>query len=36
MLPDAPSPFFYRKKPLETLEVAVNGTKNCLELAKKK
>ena len=29
------SPFFYRKKPLETLEVAVNGTKNCLELAKK-
>ncbi len=29
------SPFYYRKKPIETLEVAVNGTINCLALAKK-
>ena len=29
------SPFYYRKKPIETLEVAIDGTKNCLEIAKK-
>ena len=29
------SPFYYRKKPLETLNVAIEGTKNVLELAKK-
>tara|TARA_A100000164_G_C21909895_1_gene775084 strand:+ start:1122 stop:2162 length:1041 start_codon:yes stop_codon:yes gene_type:complete len=29
------SPFYYRKKPLETLDVAINGTRNCLEIAKK-
>lgn len=29
------SPFYYRKKPLETLEVSVNGTINCLNIAKK-
>tara|TARA_Y100000590_G_C15717493_1_gene1012359 strand:+ start:1423 stop:2460 length:1038 start_codon:yes stop_codon:yes gene_type:complete len=29
------SPFYYRKKPIETLEVAINGTINCLTLAKK-
>ncbi len=29
------SPFYYRKKPIETLDVAIEGTKNCLELAKK-
>ena len=29
------SPFYYRKKPIETLDVAINGTKNCLEIAKK-
>ena len=28
------SPFYYRKKPLETLEVAIQGTKNCLRIAK--
>jgi UDP-glucuronate decarboxylase len=28
------SPFYYRAYPLETLEVAVSGTKNMLELAK--
>ena len=28
------SPFYYRKKPLETLDVAINGTRNCLEIAK--
>ena len=29
------SPFYYRAYPLETLEVAINGTRNMLELAKK-
>ena len=29
------SPFYYRKKPIETLEVSVNGTINCLNIAKK-
>jgi len=29
------SPFYYRKKPIETLDVSINGTKNCLEIAKK-
>lgn len=29
------SPFYYKANPLETLEVAVTGTKNMLELAKK-
>lgn len=29
------SPFYYRKKPLETIEVTIEGIKNCLELAKK-
>ena len=29
------SPFYYRKKPLETLDVAINGTRNFLEYAKK-
>ena len=29
------SPFYYRKKPLETLDVAINGTRNFLEIAKK-
>ena len=29
------SPHYYRKKPLETLDVAINGTRNCLEIAKK-
>jgi len=29
------SPFYYRKYPLETLEVAITGTRNMLELAKK-
>ena len=29
------SPFYYRKKPLETLDVAINGTRNCLKIAKK-
>ena len=28
------SPFYYRKYPLETIEVAVQGTKHCLELAR--
>ena len=28
------SPFYYRAKPLETLDVAVNGLRNILELAK--
>ena len=28
------SPFYYRKKPLETLDVAINGTRNFLEIAK--
>ena len=27
------SPFYYRARPLETLEVAINGTRNMLELA---
>lgn len=30
------SPFYYRKFPIETIEVAVNGTKNFLEYAKEK
>jgi nucleoside-diphosphate-sugar epimerase len=30
------SPFYYRKFPIETIEVAVNGTKNFLEFAKNK
>ena len=29
------SPFYYRAHPLETLEVAINGTRNMLELADK-
>ena len=29
------SPFYYRKKPIETLDVAINGTRNLLEFAKK-
>ena len=29
------SPFYYRKKPLETLDVAIGGTRNLLEFAKK-
>tara|TARA_B100000963_G_scaffold361895_1_gene400627 strand:+ start:2393 stop:3430 length:1038 start_codon:yes stop_codon:yes gene_type:complete len=29
------SPFYYRKKPIETLEVAINGTRNCLDIARK-
>ena len=29
------SPFYYRAYPLQTLEVAINGTKNMLELAQK-
>ena len=29
------SPYFYRKKPIDTLDVAINGTRNCLEIAKK-
>ncbi len=29
------SPFYYRKNPIETLEVAIDGTKNCLKIAKK-
>jgi len=28
------SPFYYRKKPLETLDIAINGTRHALELAK--
>ena len=30
------SPFYYRAKPLETLDVAVDGLRNILEIAKKK
>ena len=30
------SPFYYRSKPLETLDVAISGTRNLLELARKK
>lgn len=30
------SPFYYKKFPIETIEVAVNGTKNLLEFAKEK
>ena len=29
------SPFYYRKKPIETLEVSIEGTRNCLDLARK-
>ncbi len=29
------SPFYYRKKPLETIDVTIQGIKNCLKLAKK-
>ena len=29
------SPFYYRKKPLETIEVTIQGIKNCLRLAKR-
>ncbi len=29
------SPFYYRKKPLETLDIAIDGTRNCLNIAKK-
>ena len=29
------SPYYYRKKPIDTLDVAINGTRNCLEIAKK-
>ena len=29
------SPFYYRKKPIETLDVAINGTRNLLEYAKR-
>jgi len=28
------SPFYYRKQPIETLDVAINGTRNCLEIAR--
>ena len=28
------SPFYYRKKPLETLDVAIDGTRNCLKIAR--
>ena len=28
------SPFYYRKEPLETLDVAINGTRNLLNIAK--
>ena len=30
------SPIYYKKYPLETIDVAINGTRNMLELAKKK
>ena len=30
------SPFYYRAKPLETLDVAVNGLRNILDIAKKR
>ena len=30
------SPFYYRSNPLETLDVAINGTRNALDLAKQK
>ncbi len=30
------SPYYYRKSPIETIEVAVNGTRNFLEFAKQK
>ena len=29
------SPFYYRKEPLETIEVTIQGIKNCLALSKK-
>ena len=29
------SPFYYRKKPIETIEVTIQGIKNCLRIAKK-
>ena len=29
------SPFYYRKSPIETVEVTIEGIKNCLKLAKK-
>ena len=29
------SPFYYRKKPIETLQVSIEGTKNCLDIARK-
>ena len=29
------SPYYYRKKPIETLDVAIKGTRNSLDLAKK-
>lgn len=29
------SPFYYRKKPIETIEVTIQGIKNCLNIAKK-
>ncbi len=29
------SPFYYRKKPIDTIEVTIQGIKNCLDLAKK-
>jgi len=29
------SPFYYKKKPIETIEVTIQGIKNCLNLAKK-
>ncbi len=29
------SPFYYRKQPIETLDVAINGTRNCLDIARK-
>ncbi len=29
------SPFYYRKKPIQTIEVTIEGIKNCLKLAKK-
>ena len=30
------SPFYYRQKPLETLDVTINGTRNLLNIAKQK
>ena len=29
------SPFYYRKQPIKTLDVAIDGTRNLLDIAKK-